>query len=129
MLTTKTTTSSAARQSVSSLQLHGSSDNIPHTSRSTRTSAQRTLEDGAIELQDIDGKSTNGRTPSMMGSLADGGPPSAPEFTMSVKDERLYLAALSWCLFLAGWNDATLGPVSFFHVHSREFCDAYKKTG
>ena len=35
----------------------------------------------------------------------------ANEFSMSVTDERIALATLSWALFLEGWNDGTIGPV------------------
>lgn len=28
-----------------------------------------------------------------------------------VKRERLYIAACCWCLFLAGWNDGSTGPL------------------
>ncbi|KAG8892984.1 hypothetical protein FRC01_013838, partial [Tulasnella sp. 417] len=38
-------------------------------------------------------------------------PAPAPEFDMSVRDERIYLATLCYNLFVAGWNDATLGPL------------------
>ncbi|KAG8938451.1 hypothetical protein FRC00_000131, partial [Tulasnella sp. 408] len=41
----------------------------------------------------------------------EGQPAPAPEFDMSVRDERIYLATLCYNLFVAGWNDATLGPL------------------
>lgn len=45
-------------------------------------------------------------------------------FSMSTKDERIYLATLCYTLFVAGWNDATLGPLlpriqEVYHVRSR----------
>lgn len=56
---------------------------------------------------------TSGRT-SVVDSAASGDP-FAHTFEMSQKDEKMALAVLSYCLFLAGWNDATLGPVSTFN--------------
>lgn len=34
------------------------------------------------------------------------------EFAMTPLIEKLYLSALCFPLFMGGWNDATLGPVS-----------------
>ncbi|KAG9029829.1 hypothetical protein FRB95_004881 [Tulasnella sp. JGI-2019a] len=42
---------------------------------------------------------------------ADETPVNSNGFDMSLRDERLFLASLCLCLFLAGWNDATLGPL------------------
>ena len=57
------------------------------------------------------GSSKNGimKAPSALGGTNEDIP--ATGFNMSIKDERIYLATLCFCLFIVGWNDGTLGPL------------------
>ncbi|KAG9014374.1 hypothetical protein FRB94_012780 [Tulasnella sp. JGI-2019a] len=41
------------------------------------------------------------------GAVANGSEKS----TISLRQERIYMAVLCWCMFLTGWNSATLGPL------------------
>ncbi|QRW04844.1 major facilitator superfamily transporter [Ceratobasidium sp. AG-Ba] len=48
--------------------------------------------------------------------------PDAPVWTMSTKKEWTAISACFLCLFMAGWNDATTGPLlptiqSFYHIN------------
>jgi hypothetical protein len=100
-----------------------SSPTYPPGLHLSNTSTPSRLEDRGIELSNLGltGKQAPiNQTPSLRGSISAGDQGSG--FTMSINDERLYLAALSWCLFLAGWNDATLGPVSL-RFQSRNLSD------
>lgn len=45
--------------------------------------------------------------------------------SLSLKQERIYLATLCWCMFLTGWNAGTLGPLiptiqNFYHVSAAQ---------
>lgn len=85
-------------------------DNVPqaktgHTIRS-RPAAQAEAgspPSGGIRLSNEDGSSNTGNTQAV------------EPFTMTLAQERGFLATLCWAHFLIGWNDSTLGPVSL-HV-------------
>ncbi|CAE6524345.1 unnamed protein product [Rhizoctonia solani] len=57
----------------------------------------------AIEMDTIEKTLTNSASVSLR--------PEIPAWTMSTKKEWLAIMACCWCLFLAGWNDATTGPL------------------
>lgn len=57
-----------------------------------------------------------------LGSVASTNALDVPAWTMSTKKEWTAISACFLCLFLAGWNDATTGPLlptiqSFYHVN------------
>ncbi|KAG8924710.1 hypothetical protein FRC02_010233 [Tulasnella sp. 418] len=62
--------------------------------------------------KDVNSTSRNGEEPA----------PSAVTASMK-RNDRLYLAVLSWSLFVVGWNDGTLGPFLGVgpDVHMRTF--------
>lgn len=66
-----------------------------------------------IELEDMPALPVLDAQPAASSSTVGGKiePPSGPDFTMSVRDERIYLATLCYNLATAGWNDGTLGPL------------------
>ncbi|KAG8944999.1 hypothetical protein FRC04_001254 [Tulasnella sp. 424] len=66
-----------------------------------------------IELEDMPALPVLDAEPAASSSTGGGKiePPSGPDFTMSVRDERIYLATLCYNLATAGWNDGTLGPL------------------
>ncbi|KAG8996986.1 hypothetical protein FRB90_012600 [Tulasnella sp. 427] len=76
-----------------------------------------------IQLKDIAPSiSKGGLSVSASTNGMEAQPSSPPESDMSVRDERIYLAALCYNLFVAGWNDATLGPLlpriqEYYHVN------------
>ncbi|KEP54263.1 MFS general substrate transporter [Rhizoctonia solani 123E] len=57
----------------------------------------------AMEMNALGGKSTDSASTSLA--------PEIPAWTMSTKKEWISIMACCWCLFLAGWNDATTGPL------------------
>ncbi|KAG8716017.1 hypothetical protein FRC11_011273 [Ceratobasidium sp. 423] len=71
--------------------------------RSASPSRRHPRDQEAIEMDAI-GKTL---TDTASASLA----PEIPAWTMSTKKEWLAIMACCWCLFLAGWNDATTGPL------------------
>ncbi|KAL5641469.1 hypothetical protein ACGC1H_001822 [Rhizoctonia solani] len=71
--------------------------------RSASPSRRHPRDHEAMEMNALGGKSTD----SASASLA----PEIPAWTMSTKKEWLSIMACCWCLFLAGWNDATTGPL------------------
>ncbi|KAJ6588922.1 MFS general substrate transporter [Mycena capillaripes] len=68
-----------------------------------------------VELQSLPKLSTHNSTASKDGADAAAAPPLAqpalPRSKQHVFRERVQLFALCWCLFLAGWNDGTAGPL------------------
>ncbi|KAG8990438.1 hypothetical protein FRB94_000311 [Tulasnella sp. JGI-2019a] len=62
----------------------------------------------SIELQNLSDLSKGHSSPGVNNS-GTGAPKNV--FNMSISNERIYLASLCFSLFLAGWNDATLGPL------------------
>ncbi|CUA77505.1 Gallate transporter [Rhizoctonia solani] len=71
--------------------------------RSASPSRRHQRDQDAMEMNALGEKSTD----SASASLA----PEIPAWTMSTKKEWIAIMACCWCLFLAGWNDATTGPL------------------
>ncbi|KAG8903097.1 hypothetical protein FRC00_000333, partial [Tulasnella sp. 408] len=84
----------------------------PHHNKTQQPSAIRIREhhglDG-IELEDMRARPTSEPSPTTVpGNIY---PNFLPELTMSNRDEKIYLATLSYNLATAGWNDGSLGPL------------------
>ncbi|CAE7149286.1 unnamed protein product [Rhizoctonia solani] len=71
--------------------------------RSASPSRRHPRDQEALEMNVLGGKSVD----SVSASLG----PEIPAWTMSTKKEWVAIMACCWCLFLAGWNDATTGPL------------------
>ncbi|CAE6453923.1 unnamed protein product [Rhizoctonia solani] len=71
--------------------------------RSASPSRRHPRDQEAMEM-DVFGKK---HTDSVSVSLA----PEIPAWTMSTKKEWVSIMACCWCMLLAGWNDATTGPL------------------
>ncbi|KAH7345202.1 MFS general substrate transporter [Rhizoctonia solani] len=71
--------------------------------RSASPSRRHPRDQEAMEM-DVFGKNP---TDSASVSLA----PEIPAWTMSAKKEWIAIMACCWCMLLAGWNDATTGPL------------------
>lgn len=99
-------------------------DVLPGTSTSTRT-RHVGPKDSIVMAQQRTSASdpSNEITATMDEKGSDRVSTPTAEFSMTLKEEKIYLATLCWCLFMAGWNDGTLGPFlprlqSVYHVSS-----------
>lgn len=95
-----------------SINLVGGSNASPAPSVRSRPEAhhpQRGRSDEEIPMDVLGSQSESKAADSTQQSVDS--PPQPHAFNMSIKDERIYLATLSYCLFVAGWNDGTLGPL------------------
>lgn len=105
------------KSSSRSLRLIGR-DTVP----SIRAREHHEVDGETIQLEDMaPSMSKEGLSASASTAGIEGQPAPAPEFDMSIRDERIYLATLCYNLFVAGWNDATLGPLlpriqEYYHV-------------
>ncbi|KAG8944998.1 hypothetical protein FRC04_001253 [Tulasnella sp. 424] len=89
---------------------------------SIRAREHHEVDGETIQLEDMaPSMSKEGLSASASTAGIEGQQAPAPEFDMSIRDERIYLATLCYNLFVAGWNDATLGPLlpriqEYYHV-------------
>ncbi|KAJ1311652.1 hypothetical protein OPQ81_010127 [Rhizoctonia solani] len=71
--------------------------------RSASPSRRHPRDQEAIEMDALGKRPTDSTSVSLA--------PEIPAWTMSTKKEWIAIMACCWCLFLAGWNDATTGPL------------------
>ncbi|KDN39561.1 hypothetical protein RSAG8_08717, partial [Rhizoctonia solani AG-8 WAC10335] len=71
--------------------------------RSASPSRRHPRDQEAMEMNALGGKSTDSTSASFTQEI--------PAWTMSTKKEWTAIMACCWCMFLAGWNDATTGPL------------------
>ncbi|KIO26092.1 hypothetical protein M407DRAFT_24649 [Tulasnella calospora MUT 4182] len=87
----------------------------PHHNRTQQPSAIRIREHhglSEIELEDMRAQPISEPLATSSSTVTEKmDPNSPPESNMPIRDERIYLATLSYNLATAGWNDGTLGPL------------------
>ncbi|CAE6523018.1 unnamed protein product [Rhizoctonia solani] len=71
--------------------------------RSASPSRRHPRDQEAMEMNALGGKSTDSTSASFTQEI--------PAWTMNTKKEWTAIMACCWCMFLAGWNDATTGPL------------------
>jgi hypothetical protein len=90
---------------------------IPHTFKDSALSVHRNIHAEEIELSEV-----NAQQPQQKGSDLDIHVPQTSKSSSKFR-ERIQFFALCWTLFLAGWGDASTGPLlpriqSVYHVLS-----------